>query len=197
MKNLMSLDKSFANSTDIDTTAYDGTRQPPGTVHSVPGRNIRPDTIDRMLAEPNRHWLLHGHWGELMPLRHQLCHHTHKWLLLTIDSPQDRQLVSTRHQRLGQDLHPYWLDEEQLYLYQPQMYQLYFGAQEKNIFQLSLAEFWHPNLQHHNVIQRINDFFAINIDPDYAQQLHKKWWLLNFSMSFCTAVRDFYKVDIQ
>ena len=192
MKNIFCLDKTFANSTDLDLTCYDGTRQPAGTVHSVPGRNVRPHIVDRILAQPDKKWLLHGHWGELMPYRSSIASPQNKWLLLTINTEQDRKLITTRHMRLNQHPHPYWLDEEQLYLYQPDMYRLYFGAQIQNIFELSLEEFWHPDLQQHKVIQRINDFFLINIDLEQAQNLHDTWWKQNFNFDFDKTVRKFY-----
>jgi hypothetical protein len=192
LKNILCLCSSFANSADLDQTAYDSTRQPPGTVHSVPGRNVRPDIIDRMVQAPDNKWLLHGHWGELMPYRSHISSGQNKWLLLTIDTEQDRNLIKTRHMRLHQHPHPYWLDEEQLYLYQPDMYQLYFGADSQNIFQLSLTEFWHPNLDQYQIIPRINKFFELDIDPVKAQQLHNSWWKMNFCFEFDSTVRRFY-----
>ena len=192
LKNLLSLDASFANSADLDLTAYEGSQQPPGVVHSVPGRNVSPDIIERMTASPGQRWLLHGHWGELMPYRSQIGNRDNQWLTLTLDSEQDRMLIKTRHQRLHQHPHPYWVDEEQPYLYQPEMYELYFQADRNKIFQLSLQQFWHPDLNVHNVIPRLNEFFGINIDPVNAQKLHEKWWNMNFCFEWDRSVRDFY-----
>ncbi len=37
--------------------------------------------------------------------------------------------------------HPYYLDEEQLYLYQPYFYQTYFTGLPENIYTIALDEF--------------------------------------------------------
>lgn len=194
LKNLMSLDQTFANSLDLDLDVYQGTQQPPGVVHSVPGRNIRPDIVERMLQEPMQNWLLHGHWGELMPYRQEIGNFDNRWLLVTINTEQDKMLIKTRHNRLHQHTHPYWVDEEQAYLYQPEMYQLYFKADTKKIFTLSLEHFWNPDLGTNNVIQQINEFFGTKIDPVNAQNLHQKWWNMNFCFEWDLSVRDFYNV---
>jgi hypothetical protein len=193
LKNLMSLDAGFANSPDLNKSVYyDKPEQPPGTVHSVGGRNISQDIIDQTQLHSSSSWLLHGHWGELMPYRTQLSAPDNRWLLLSLDHEHDRFLVSTRHDRLHQHPHPYWLDEEQRYLYQPEMYVHYFQAQPHNIYSLSLSEFWHPDLAHNDTLQKINNFFKINIDPVQAQALHTKWWEMNFNFDFDNRVRNFY-----
>jgi hypothetical protein len=194
LKNILSLDTSFANSDDLNLSAYDGTQEPYGTVHSILGRNVGPHKIDRVTKETDKQWLLHGHWGELMPYRSQISWPDNQWLLLTLDTQEDRDLITTRHQRLSQHPHPYWLNEEQLYLYRPEMYQTYFSAVPEKIFQLSVVEFWHPDLNHNKVIQRINDFFKINIDPVKAQEMHNKWWEMNFYFKWDYQVRHFYNM---
>lgn len=193
LKNIISLDSSFANSADLNLSVYfDQPAEPAGTVHSIPGRNIRPDIVEGMIRTPQKNWLLHGHWGELMPYRYKLNHANNRWLLLTLDHADDRALIQSRHDRLQQHPHPYWLDEEQPYLYQPEMYQYYFNAQPHNIFQLSVVEFWHPDLTANNVIEKINGFLGTNIDVGQAQKLHEKWWKMNFNFDWNCRVRDFY-----
>jgi hypothetical protein len=193
LKNLMCLHQGYSNSSDLDLSIYhDRPLQPPGTVHSVGGRNISDHVIDRVLENPQDNWLLHGHWGELMPYRQSLSGQQIYWLLLSLDQETDRSLVKTRHERLHQHPHPYWLDEEQIYLYQPEMYLHYFHANPENIFSIGLTEFWHPDITHHNLVQKLNDFFQINIDQIHAKDLHKKWWEMNFNFHFDDRVRRFY-----
>jgi len=197
LKNILSLNSLFANQGEMDLTVYDRADQTSGAVHSINGRNVQNIFIDRMLDQPDRCWLLSGHFGELAPVKKSLANVDCKFLIITIDQTIDRQLLARRQQRLGQQCHPYWLEEEQLYLYQPDMYQTYFGVDGANIATVSLYDLWHPTLKNHSVLAKINEFLNINIDVERAQNLQQKWWHSNFEFPFSQFEQGIYKVQKQ
>jgi hypothetical protein len=197
LKNILSLSSAFANQEEMDLTVYDRADQTSGTVHSVNGRNVQDVFIDRMTQQPDQCWLLSGHFGELALVRNRLLSVDRKFLIVTIDTVMDRRLLERRQQRLGQQCHPYWLEEEQLYLYQPIMYQTYFGVDPANIATVSLYDLWHPTLKDHAVITKINEFLNIDIDAERAQNLQQKWWHSNFEFEFSGYEQGVYKVQKQ
>jgi hypothetical protein len=197
LKNILSLSSTFANRLEMDLSVYDCADQTSGTVHSIRGRNVQDIFIDRMQAHPDQCWLLSGHFGELAPVKSALSTVDKKFIIVTIDNSVDRRLLANRQQRLGQQCHPYWLEEEQQYLYQPSMYQTYFDVPAENIATVSLYDLWHPTLCNGGVINKINDFLKINIDPDSAQNLQQKWWQGNFEFDFSSYERHLYKVQLQ
>lgn len=197
LKNILSLSPMFANHREMDLTVYDRADQTSGAVHSVSGRNIQDIFVDRMLQQPDQCWLLSGHFGELAPIRQSLLNVDLKFLIITIDQSTDRRLLARRQQRLGQQCHPYWLEEEQLYLYQPKMYQTYFGVDPAKIATVSLYDLWHPTLKDHSVLTKINKFLNINIDVESAQKLQQKWWSSNFEFEFSDYEQGVYKVQKQ
>jgi len=109
----------------------------------------------------------------------------------------DRRLLARRQQRLGQHCHPYWLEEEQLYLYQPEMYQTYFNIPAQNIATVSLYDLWHPTLCDYAVINKLNDFLNVNINTESAQNLQQKWWQGNFEFDFSGYERHLYNMQKQ
>jgi hypothetical protein len=197
LKNLLSLSSVFANHHEIDFTVYDRVDQTSGTVHSINGRNVQSTFIDRMIQQPDQCWLLSGHFGELARFRQSLLTIDRKFLIITIDQAVDRQLLKYRQQRLGQHCHPYWLEEEQLYLYQPELYQTYFNVDPANIATVSLYDLWHPTLKDHSVIAHINKFLNIDIDVEPAQILQQKWCNINFELEFSGYTQGVYKVQKQ
>jgi hypothetical protein len=197
LKNLLSLSSSFANHAEMDLTVYDRADQTSGAVHSIDGRNVQDVFIDRMLDHPSQCWLLSGHFGELAPIKSTLLTVDKKFLIITIDTVIDRRLLERRQQRLGQHCHPYWLEEEQLYLYQPEMYQTYFNVDPANIATVSLYDLWHPTLQDGTVITKINQWLDIDIELDTAQNLQKKWWDSNFEFAFSQYEQGMYNVQKQ
>ena len=197
LKNILSLSPTFANRGEMDLTVYDRADQTSGAVHSIDGRNVQDIFVERMLNQPDQCWLLSGHFGELASVRESLLKVDKKFLIITIDQSTDRQLLERRQQRLGQQCHPYWLDEEQPYLYQPEMYQTYFGVDSVNMATVSLYDLWHPTLCDHTVLTKINEFLNINIDTESAQNLQKKWWSSNFEFSFSQYEQGIYKAQKQ
>ena len=194
LKNILSLSSLFANRTELDLSVYERVDQTSGAVHSISGRNVQDIFIDRIQARPDHCWLLSGHFGELAPFKSALSTADKKFIIVTIDNPVDRRLLANRQQRMGQQCHPYWLEEEQRYLYQPKMYQTYFDVPAQNIATVSLYDLWHPTLCNSAVINKINDFLKIDIDPESAQILQQKWWQGNFEFDFSTYERHLYKV---
>lgn len=197
LKNILSLSPAFANSTTMDLTVYDRTDQTSGAVHSINGRNVQNIFVDQMLDHPDQCWLISGHFGELATVRQRLHSVSKKFIIITLDTELDRQLLENRQRRLGQHCHPYWLNEEQLYLYQPEMYQTYFDTELCNIATVRLYDLWHPTLNNNSVIETVNKFLNINIDPDSAQTLQQKWWSANFNFEFSTFEQGIYNTAKQ
>jgi hypothetical protein len=173
LKNILCLDKSFGNSSDLDMDVYiRGERE----VHCTTGRNVQPYRIDAAARDPHHEYIIHGHFGELATQRDQInAIVDKKFLVLTIDSDHDRYLLNVRQNRLGQMSHPYYLDEEQPYLYQPYFYQTYFTALPENIYTIALHEFWHKEITEYNIINRLNAFLNKRIPQEQAQFLHNHW----------------------
>ena len=191
------MSSAFANQGEMDLTVYDRADQTSGTVHSINGRNVQEVFVDRMIQNPDQCWLLSGHFGELAPVRNRLLTVDRKFLIVTIDQLIDRRLLERRQQRLGQHCHPYWLEEEQQYLYQPDMYQTYFDVDSADIATISLYDLWHPTLKNYSVISQINAFLNINIDAERSQNLQQKWWASNFEFEFSDYEQGVYKVQKQ
>ena len=131
LKNLLCLSDAFANSSDLNLEPYKtGNRE----VHSTAGRNMNQYRMDCALSSSGN-FILHGHFGELAPYRQTINAIQHKrFVIVTIDTPNDRQLLQARQSRLGQQSHDYYLHEEQYFLYQAQMYTSYFTGTESEIF---------------------------------------------------------------
>lgn len=172
LKNMLCLDPSFANSSDLDRIRYTrGERE----VHSTPGRNMQEYRIDQ--AESSQQdYILHGHFGELAPWRNRInAIDDKKWILINIDSTRDQYLLGNRQHRLGQFGHEYYLKEEQPYLYQSIFYQTYFTGLPENIYTIALNDFWHRDLNEYKIVQRLNTFLNKNVDQEQAQFLHTHW----------------------
>jgi len=192
-KNLLCLDSSFANSSDLDRTVYTSSDvHPTGTAHSVGGRNVHQYLFEKIFANPEQHWIIHGHFGELAPFRQELNSIDYKkYIIITIDTELDRKLLLDRQERLGGTSgHPYYLDEEQPYLYQPFMYESYFTSND--IMTCTMREVWHPDLRQSKLIDRWNRYLNININIDEAQHYHTLWWNSNF-LIFNNHVRNYYR----
>ena len=173
LKNILCLDKSFANSNDLDVSVYTrGERE----VHSTSGRNVTPERVATAAGDPHHEYIIHGHFGELATQREQInAIVDKKFIIITIDTSRDRYLLNTRQHRLGQMSHEYYLNEEQLYLYQPYFYQTYFTGLPTNIYTIALNDFWHPDLNKYKIVQQLNTFLNKNVDQEQAQFLHTHW----------------------
>ena len=173
LKNLLCLSGVFVNSNDLNLDPYEtGNRE----VHSTPGRNMHQYRIADALSSSGD-FILHGHFGELAPYRETINRaQDKKFIVITIDTPHDRDLLQNRQGRLGQlSGHEYYLHEEQYFLYQPAVYSTYFTGQESAIFSFPLTELWHPVINYTTTWDRLNSFLGTNIDLAQAQRLHDQW----------------------
>jgi hypothetical protein len=191
LKNILCLDSSFVNSGDLDLSVYDAPVQPPGTVHSRPGRNVHEYIINDIVANPDQRWILHGHFGELAPYQDSINGIKEKiFVLISLNNARDQQLLTSRQQRLGYGHHPYWNQEEQPYLYQPRMYTDWFTGDR--IVDISIYDFWNPNYIATGFIDWLNSVLDTAVDAESAQNLHTKWWQQNFFFDFCNYTRSVY-----
>ena len=176
LKNMLCLDSSFANSSDLDRSQYiRGERE----VHSTTGRNMQEYRMDEA-EHATEDYILHGHFGELAPWQDRISAiEDKKFVVLSIDTKRDQDLLDNRQHRLGQWGHEYYLREEQPYLYQPAFYQKNFNSQLYNIYTMALHDFWNPDLQQSQIIQRLNTFLNKNVDVSEAQILHRQWHINN------------------
>lgn len=150
----------------------------PGVVHSLPGRNIHNVFIEHITTHNSGNYLLQGHFGELAPYAKEIRAWSQvQWLVLTMDDPEDRRLLRQRQQRLG--YHPYWLDEEQIFLYRSEMYVQYFTAIAQNIRKLPVRDLWQRDITASGLLITLQQAFNLVIDKEMAKTLHTKWCDLN------------------
>jgi hypothetical protein len=151
----------------------------PGEVHSLPGRNIHEVFVEQVTAQPTAHYILQGHFGELAPHAAAIRSWPDtRWLLVTMDREQDRHLLRQRQQRL--QYHPYWLDEEQIFLYRAEMYTHFFAARPDRVHGVSVEQLWQRDVTETGVLEVIAQAFDIAVDDTAARVLHHKWCELNF-----------------
>ena len=181
LKNILCLDTSFANSNDLNQDKYiQGDRE----VHSTTGRNL----YDQRIAQAEsatQDYILHGHFGELALWRNRINAIADKrWVVLSIDTTRDQDLLDSRQHHLGQFGHEYYIREEQPYLYQADIYQTYFTGTPENIYTIALNDFWHSDLGHYKIIEQLNNFLNKNVDITQAQVLHRYWHINNNIIDF-------------
>lgn len=189
LRNLCDLDGRFqeqwpwdwVRQQKVGLRPYDIPLGQPGEVHNLPGRNIHEVFVHQITAVSAQDYLLQGHFGELAPHAAQIRSWVDvRWMLVTLDDPQDRQLLRQRQQRL--QYHPYWLDEEQIFLYRPEMYTHFFAAVPTAIQTVSVKQLWQRDITSSGVLDCIARAFGLQADPALAQVLHHKWCDLNFGI---------------
>jgi hypothetical protein len=187
LKNIIDLSGNFKDqwpwtwtrAHSVGLTQYDSPLEVPGAVHSLPGRNIHEVFVQHINANAQASYLMHGHFGELAAHADSISQWPSvRWIIIAIDSPDSRQQLLARQGRL--QYHPYWLDEEQIFLYRAEMYQRYFQAKHANILTVELDRFWHVDMVRSGVIDSIEHHYQLRIPRQPAQQLHRKWCDLNF-----------------
>lgn len=173
----------FINSDDLDVSVYNSnlsSSRPPGEVWCVGGRNLQPIFFQRIQDNPGSSSLLTAHFGELATCQHQLCQIPNiKLIILTIKHERTRRSLDHRHQRLGQTIHPYWLDEELVRCYEIPMYERYFGIVADHCIEIDIYDFWNYD-RFDTVLERIEQFLSIQIPREPAESLHLKWIDLNW-----------------
>lgn len=192
LKNILCLSDRFVNRTDLDLGVYTANVEPPGTAHSVPGRNVHAVFVDKISADTQNEYILHGHFGELAPYREQINSiNERRFLVLTINNERDQILLNDRQQRLGQTRynHPYWLAEEQPRLYDRVMCQSYFNCDQ--VLEIALYDFWYPELAA-DLVSRLGHFIGSPINQNIAQDIHRRWWMSNFNFEWSNLVRSMY-----
>ena len=163
----------------VGLAPYDSPQGMPGEVHSLPGRNIHEVFVEQVTAQPTAHYILQGHFGELAPHAAAIRSWPDtRWLLVTMDREQDRHLLRQRQQRL--QYHPYWLDEEQIFLYRAEMYTHFFAARPDRVHGVSVEQLWQRDVTETGVLEVIAQAFDIAVDDTAARVLHHKWCELNF-----------------
>ena len=188
LKNMLLMSREFENSHELNLDNYNnGNRE----VHSTPGRNIEEYKLVQS-KNATQDYLLHGHFGELAPWRNQLQEINKKFVIITMNTVIDLQLVARRQERMGQQCHPYWLHEEQPHLYQPHLYSSYFNTPEENLHCVSVYDLWHPTLCKQQVLEQLDTFLGGNIDHAEALELQKKWWTSNFMFDFSEFEQKLY-----
>lgn len=187
LKNLCGLDGRFQDQwpwpwvreQSVGLRPYDQPPGPQGEVHSLPGRNIHEVFIKHITEHPTGDYLIHGHFGELATYADCIRQWPQvRWLIQTIDQQIDRDRLRARQTRL--QYHPYWLDEEMIHLYRPDMYMRYFGAAPDQITGLSVSQVWHRDLLASGVDQQLAMAFDVRLLQPRAQELHDRWCDLNF-----------------
>lgn len=163
----------------IGLDVYYNKQQPMrGEVQSLPGRNLHDVFVDHILENPNDDFLIHGHFGELALHRRRLLELPKKVLMITIDQPLERSWLIARQTRLGQNNHPYWINEEQIYLYRKEMYENYFNVDTKSTETIALSQLMSTMLGV-EFFDTVESFFDIIIDREKAQEIHSIWHHLN------------------
>jgi hypothetical protein len=170
---------SWVREQRVGLAPYDSPPGMPGEVHSLPGRNIHQVFVEHISRQPAADYLLHGHFGELAPHAAAIRSWADtRWLLVTMDHEQDRYLLRQRQQRL--QYHPYWLDEEQIFLYRAEIYTHFFAADPDKVHGISVSRLWQRDIISSGVLDEIARAFDITVDTQCAHTLHHKWCCLNF-----------------
>lgn len=192
LKNLINLDPSMRDNARLDLDMYEQHKMIQGTAHAKAGRNVQKEELEVIIREPDHRWCICGHFGELAPKRDLLLQvPDRKFVIIGIESPTDRWLLEARQQRLGQQCHPYWLHEEQPYLYDYHMCKEYWRT--RAVHKIGLEHFWNPDLGHHQIISQLNLFLGCAIPESIAQELHARWWQANFIQP---EIRKFYSKQL-
>lgn len=181
LKNLLCLWPGYANRSDLTPEVYENPspERPPGEVWCVGGRNLQPIFFDRM-TNSQHNWVLAAHVGEMFQYQSELSYlATKQVILITIDQLHERRQLETRQQRLGQQLHPYWLDEELVWLYRPDFIAKHFDLPSQNIFTVPLNVFWARNFVQSQTFLSMQQFLNINLDFEVSNRYHQLWCAAN------------------
>ena len=132
-------------------------------VHAQDGPNLNKQKFDQ-------NNILHGHFGEIMSLRKEIAEVDKRWILISPDTDECSSILVNRGKLFALD--SYW-DNEQVFLYEPHMYNTYFSTPMDNIMNISVYELFADDID--GVLDRLNFFLKSNIDKEKAKYLHKLW----------------------
>ncbi len=180
LKNLLCLSSHYANAADLDPAVYKrpDPERPPGEVWCVGGRNLQPVFFERMI-DCNQSWVLAAHAGEMFEYWQQLSTVKNKKIIVvSLDNAAARRQLDQRQIRLGQCIHPYWLDEELQPLYQADTLAHLFDFSVDDCYTLPLENFWSRSFVA-DKFQQIKQFLNIDIDNVAADEYHQLWCTAN------------------
>jgi len=181
LKNLLCLNHNYANCNDLRPEVYESPEphRPPGEVWCLGGRNLQEVFFDQITQQPDKVWLRAAHVGEMFQYQHRLAAVKNKKLVIIgVDQASDQAQLMNRQQRLGQHVHPYWLEEELMWLYQPKFVSHHFDVEPSNIIKVSLSEFWHRDFVD-SKFQQIQQFLDVSLDCALANRYHRLWHSAN------------------
>jgi len=181
LKNLLCLSNSYSNAADLDPMVYEqpDPERPPGEVWCVGGRNLQPVFFERM-TNSNQSWVLAAHAGEMFEYQQQLSKIKNKKIIVvSLDNADDRRQLDHRQVRLGQCIHPYWLDEELQPLYQADTLSRLFDFSVDDCYTLPLENFWSRDFIAGTEFQQIKQFLNIDLDDGTADRYHQLWCTAN------------------
>lgn len=145
------------------------------SVHQRPGSNLKETDCIDAISQLGLH-ILHGHFGEIMSYQKYLDQLVDKkFIILSPDTAEDRKLLRARAILLGYatlDADGYF-DQEQVFLYEPFIYNRYFQTPMSNIMNISISEWFTKDID--PVVSRLNQFLNCKLDTDYVKQLHSIW----------------------
>jgi hypothetical protein len=182
LKNLLCLSSSYANSSDLQPEVYENPdpRRPLGEVWCVGGRNLQDIFFERMDHQNNSTWILAAHLGEMFQYQAQLEQiNNKKIIVVSLDDDASRRQLDCRQQRLGQTIHPYWLDEELVWLYHPDVLSKIFSKSNDQYFCLPIKTFWNKNFVASNTFDQLTQFLNIDFDRVTADHYHHLWHKAN------------------
>lgn len=178
LKNLLCLADSYANSSDLTPDVYESPdpQRPPGEVWCVGGRNLQDIFFDRMVHTPEKHWVLAAHFGEMCQYQQNLAQVINKKIVvITLNNQQSRRVLDQRQQRLGQCIHPYWLDEELVHVYCTETLCRLFDLDQSHCLQLPIQYFWSKNFVKSDTFEQLTDFLNIDVCINTAHRFHQLW----------------------
>lgn len=132
-------------------------------VHAQRGHNLTKEKF-----EQNN--LLLGHFGEVMSLREEISAIDKQWILISPDTYECRSILYERGRFLKLDEYH---DHEQIFLYEPHMYNRYFSTPMSDIMNISVYEWFADDID--EVLDRLGFFLSRDIDKDKAKYLHQLW----------------------
>ena len=175
VKNIMCLSGHWINSADLDPTVYDAQDRCPGEVWCVGGRNLQEIFFQRIQANPGSSSVLAAHFGELVAYQREFHQVPDvRLIILTMQRETTRRALQTRQDRLGQTIHPYWLDEELVWCYRTYMFERYFGVSQQHCLEIEIQDLWSQHAPQ-NVFDVIAQFLNIRIPVEPTALLHNKW----------------------
>lgn len=132
-------------------------------VHAQEGSNLTKQKFDK-------NNILHGHFGEIMSLRKEFAEVDKRWILVSPDTYECRSILVNRGKHLTLDS---YFDHEQIFLYEPHMFNTYFRTPMQDIMNISVYELFADDID--GVLDRLNFFLGNTINKVKAKELHKIW----------------------